>query len=459
MPSPESSSARRLVNNLSASVFARGSNAIHRIAIIPLLLWFLGPEQYGQWLVISAIPSWLSLSNFSLGSVAGNAISLAVARGDCVSARSLYSSTLAMITALSTIGMTMVLGVAWSISSTQGQTISSLAADSTMAILLLSASIFVSFFAEPFTTRLRAVGKAHLGIALSASLPWLESAFSLVALFFFSSLTSLAAATLLSRLAYCLIAWAGSRTAHPELFFRVSDVRAADIPMLLQKGVAYQAFPLGNAFVNQGMLLVVDAALGPRAVAVFGTARTLTRLATQLMDVINHSIWPEMSLLLGVGKLQQAQTVHRAAVASTLATGIASVVFAATIGPWLFDLWTLHTLSVSRALLILFSLSILGQSMWHASYFIHLAANKHEGVAVRYVGGAAVSLLLCYPLTKTWGLYGASLSTLAMDFCMIPYAVTAALQMTGDTLPEFVAGLIPAAKSGVQRARHHFRPS
>ena len=130
MPSPESSSARRLVNNLSASVFARGSNAIHRIAIIPLLLWFLGPEQYGQWLVISAIPSWLSLSNFSLGSVAGNAISLAVARGDCVSARSLYSSTLAMITALSTIGMTIVLGVAWSISSTQGQTISSLAADS-----------------------------------------------------------------------------------------------------------------------------------------------------------------------------------------------------------------------------------------------------------------------------------------------------------------------------------------
>jgi O-antigen/teichoic acid export membrane protein len=170
------------------------------------------------------------------------------------------------------------------------------------------------------------------------------------------------------------------------------------------------------------------------------------------MEVINHSIWPEMSLLLGGGHLQQATAVHRAAVASTLATGFASVAFAAVLGPWIFGVWTLHRLPpVTHSLMAIFALSILAQSMWHASFFVHLAANKHEGAALRFVTGAILAVALCYPLAKIGGLYGAAGSPLILDALMIPHTVCTALQMTGDTLPGFLAGLVPAARAGVSR--------
>ena len=448
--------ANRIGRNLSASFVARFSSSLHRVAIVPLFIWFLGPPRYGEWLVLSAIPSWLTLSNISLGSVAGNAIALRVAEGRLVDARRAYSSALAAITGLSLCGLGIVFATACYFAAAPIATGGGgLSADSLTAILLLSASILVSFFAELFTTRLRAVGKAHVGIGLSATLPWLEAGFSALALWVQPTqptFTSLAAAILASRVVYNCIAWASSRHAHPELYFCRQDVHAAEMPALLQKGLAYQAFPLGHALVNQGLLLVVNAVLGPIAVVVFGTARTLARIGTQIMEVINHSIWPEMSLLLGGGHLQQATAVHRAAVASTLATGFASVAFAALLGPWIFGVWTLHRLPpVTHSLMAIFALSILAQSMWHASFFVHLAANKHEGAALRFVAGAILAVALCYPLAKIGGLYGAAGSPLILDALMIPHTVCTALQMTGDTLPGFLAGLVPAAWAGVCR--------
>ena len=139
--------ANRIGRNLSASFVARFSSSLHRVAIAPLFIWFLGPPRYGEWLVLSAIPSWLSLSNISLGSVAGNAIALRVAEGRLVDARRAYSSALAAITGLSLCGLGIVFAAACYFAvapiATGG---GGLSADSLTAILLLSASIFVSFF-------------------------------------------------------------------------------------------------------------------------------------------------------------------------------------------------------------------------------------------------------------------------------------------------------------------------
>jgi O-antigen/teichoic acid export membrane protein len=450
--------AGRLTRNLSASLLAKASVSIYRVAVIPLLIWFLGAERYGEWLLLSAIPSWLALSSFSLGSVAANAMTLHAAKGEHREARGIYSTTLVALAAFSVSGTLLAGGILWlawaGALTLPGQSFD-VSGSTLLAIALLCCSVFVSFFAEPFVARLRAVGQADIGIALGGTMPWIEAACCGVALMVRADFVSLAMATLIARCLYVCVNWWFSRRAHEELRFCWRDVQTSLVAPLLSKGIAYQALPLGHALSNQAMLMVVGAAIGPLAVAVFGTARTMIRLGTQAMELINFAVWPEMSLLLGAGDYMQAAALHRAAAAFTISAGVATALGAALVGPWVFDVWTLHELSVTHGLMAVFGLSMLLQSLWHASLIVQLAANQHEGVAWRYVGGALLAVLLCYPLGRMWGLYGAAGSTLIVDALLIPYSLAKALTITHDTMVEFVGGLLPAIRAGLSRARRH----
>jgi len=446
----------RLSRNLSASLLAKASASLYRIAIIPLLIWFLGVEQYGEWLLLSAVPSWLALSNFSIGSIAANAMTLHAAEGNYRESRRVFSTTLVALALFAAAGLVIACMLVWlvwaGIIVLPGQTPAA-AHGTAVAIALLCGSVVVSFFAEPFAARLRAAGRADVGIAVGGTMPWIEAACCLAALAVKADFISLAVATFVSRCLFVALNWLISRSAHPELYFSWPDVRASLVLPLLSKGLAYQALPLGHALSNQAMLWVVGAAIGPLAVAVFGTARTMVRLGTQAMELINFAVWPELSLLIGARNHLQAAVLHRAAATFTIGAGIATAIGVTVAGPAVFSIWTLHELSVTHGLMAIFGLSMLLQSLWHSSLIVQLAANEHEGVAVRYVLAALVAVLLCYPLGRFWGIYGAASSTLIVDAILIPYSIAKALKITNDTLPEFAGGLLPAARTGVARMR------
>lgn len=446
----------RLTRNFSASLLSKASVAVCRVGLVPVLLSFLGAEQYGKWLLLSAVPSWLALSNCSIGSVAGNAMTLHAAEGNYHESRRVFSTTLVALALFAGVGLIIACVLVWlvwtEIVVLPGQTPAAAHATA-VAIALLCGSVFVSFFAEPFAARLRAAGRADLGIAAGGMMPWIEAACCLAALAMKADFVSLAVATFVSRCLFVALNWVISRSAHRQLYFSWPDVRASLVFPLLSKGLAYQALPLGHALSNQAMLWVVGAAIGPLAVAVFGTARTMVRLGTQVMELINSAVWPELSLLLGARNHRHAAALHRGAAAFTIGAGLATAIGVTVAGPAVFQIWTLHELSVSHGLMAIFGISMMLQSLWHASLIVQLAANQHEGVAVRYVLAALLAVLLCYPLGSLCGIYGAACSTLIIDAILIPYSIVKALKITHDTLPEFAGGLLPAARAGVARMR------
>jgi O-antigen/teichoic acid export membrane protein len=448
-------SAGRLKRNFAASFVAKGSAAAYRIAVVPLLLWHLGAERYGDWLVLSALPSWLALSSFSLGSVASSEIALEVARGDELGAKRTFSTTLAALLLVSVVGIAIVGVFLFLIASGSfGVDLLRFHAWSELATIgMLAVAVFVSLFAEPFAAKMRAAGRADLGIQLNAALPWIELACSAVALTVSATIVSLAAATLVSRLIFVVYSWRVSQKANAGIYFQWASVRVDRVWPLLRKGVAYQALPLGHALSNQAMIMVVAAALGPVAVAVFGTARTMARLGVQGMELINFAVWPEMTLLLGGRDYARAAAVHRAAAAYTVAAGAITAVGAITVGPWLFKTWTVGELSVTHSLMAMFGAAIMLQSIWHASLIVQLAVNEHEGVAVRYVIGSLAAVICCWPLSQAFGLYGAAASSMVIDAILIPYCLVKALVITHDTLPQFLAGLVPAARYGLDIVR------
>ncbi len=99
----------------------------------------------------------------------------------------------------------------------------------------------------------------------------------------------------------------------PWIRFGMRHAQWAVIRRLTGPALSFMSFPLVNALSLQGVLVVIGYVMGPIAVVTFNTARTISRSAAQGMNLINNSIWPEMSAAFGAGAMDVARMLHRRA--------------------------------------------------------------------------------------------------------------------------------------------------
>ena len=208
--------------------------------------------------------------------------------------------------------------------------------------------------------------------------------------------------------------------------------------------------PIGNATLFQGSLLVVNACLGPTSVVIFGTVRTLTRAAWQLMNMINQTVAPELNRLLGANDCERARRLHRISVFTSLLCGWLLILVILALGPSIYRYWTARQLIVDRPLLALFCISILTNSLWLTSSTVLLSTNKHEGLAWRYLCGSMVNIPLCYTLSKIFGIQGAAISPVVIDCLLIPYVLKKSLSLTHDSLGAFLRSLVRKPTQGIR---------
>ena len=433
-----------VARNLMAQVWTRlVSNVGVRLLQVPLLLSALGQDDYGRWLVVSIIPAWLTLLNMGIGTVSGNALVMEVAAGDMSAARKTYAD--AMSVTLRIIATAIPLLAAF-IFIFPGLFFSELSAskriEATWGILLLCISVLVTFVTDIHATKLRAAGKADVAAFLLGGQLWLELVFILVAIHFSPRLDYLGTANLISTLIYAWATWSLGRSMLPDIRYLPAQSDKSGRLSLLKKGAIYQSFPLGHAIILQGQLLVVHQTMGAASVAVFSTARTLVRLVSQGVEMVNHSVWPELSRLFGAGDLKSAARLHRTSVSTALILSAGGAIFLWFFGAGLYALWTHEILQIDPNLLLPLLITIPLGACWYTSSMVSLSCNEYEGLTKRFLGASLASHLFCWWFSLSFGLPGTALSPLIADAIMIPYVLRQSLRLTGDDRPGLLVRFI-----------------
>lgn len=433
---------KSLAKNLGAGIWSRSSTILFRLIQVPLIISVLGVEDYGRWLVLYSLPSWLTLANMGFGSVASNEMVMSVANGDMTKARQVFSTALAII-AMIGLGCMIIISagaffVPWE---------HFLKADASrhtefsFAVIYLALTIFISFSSEVFGGRFRAARKAHLRVVLTSFLPWISLLGMVIILQFTKRFDYLALSQLIATIIFFFIYQWTSWRVLPDLSFSVKQIQFSHSKFLLKKGVAFQAFPLGNALIFQGNIIIVQSVLGPGAVALFGTARTLVRTINQAMEMINQAIWPEMSHLFGAKNFNKAAKLHRTGVMMSISLSLIGLIVLSLFGKTLYGFWVGKSMELPQYLLLLFLLPIPFNALWLTSSVVHMASNRHEGLAVRYLIATVISAIACAILSYTLGIEGAAFSTLIADVILIPYVLKRSLDLTKDNSHDFYAGV------------------
>ena len=444
---------RRLVLGFLSNWISRLAGTIIQLVQVPVFLHFWSMSLYGDWLLVNAIPSYLSFSNIGFGSVAGNEMTMMMGRKDQEGALRVFQSCwwLIVVICSAITGLFAAALVLLPVARWLNVTVMT-ASDAKWVIFFLGTAVLFGQLEQLLQSAYTCVGKYPYATFLRSIITLIAFGAMLVpvALGHGPRLTALAFSTCNASGAL-ILAFTAKRDI-PWLRFGWEYARFDEIRRLFAPAVAFMGFPIGNALNLQGTLLAVGHVMGPADVVIFSTARTVSRVALQMVQMVNTTFWPELSSSFGAGNMPLVRSLHRRS--CQLALGIAVLLIAVmmTIGPWFLTHWTAHKVPPSRRLLFLLLVSVMLYSLWSTSSTLMAAINQHRRLSLNYVIATGLTIVATVLLAKQFGLLGAAGSLILSEVIMDIYVLPASLRISQDSWGGFMRALLHVPDSLTPRA-------
>ena len=404
----------RVLAGLGANASGQILTTIIQLASVPVFLHFWSVEQYGQWLLLSALPAYLALGDLGLGTVAMNRMTMLHARGELAASNVVFQTALLMTTLMAVVLFTLSFLVVWLLP------VGLLGPDGARGtMLLLVLGVLLNLYSSLFDAVFRASGQFATGTYLINFARLVEWLGGLIALWRWGSMVAVASGLLAGRLLVMLpLQWFAARRC-PAYPWSMRDASRHDLRQMLRPALLFLTFPLGNALTIQGTSVVVGASLGPAALAAFNTYRTLSRLPIQLLTTLSRALWPEISRAYGAGDRTLLRSIYRhGTLLSLVGCGVACLIIFAVARPAL-GLWTHGSIAFDPLLLALFLLTAFGNCAWQVGQVVLSATNKHEGLAATYILASVLGIGLAAAMPAGWGLPGKALAVGVFELILL----------------------------------------
>lgn len=399
--------AVRLGRTLSANAYGQVVTIAVQLALVPLLLHAWGTQVYGAWLLLSAIPFYLTFSDFGFTFVAKNAMVMAVAGGRRDAARAIFQSIFALLCVAAPVLMVSSLAATFlpaAVRLLPATTVGLPAARVTL--LLLIANVLLYQFFLLICAGIRSENRPASEAVWAASARLAEGAAVALAALGGGGIMAAAGAMLFARVLFLLGGYHWLRRRSAWLRLGLTHARRATLAPLCGPALAYMMMPLAQALLLQGTLLVVGATLGTAATVVFATSRTVARLGTAGINMINNSVVREYAALEGAGKRSASMHLFRAQARTTVVLTAGYALAVLSIAPLGLPLLTHGTVTVVQPFFAFLVAAVVAEMLWSALFTPMAAVNRHRGIVQLFVLLAAGAVAAAYLAAVPLGLSG-----------------------------------------------------
>ncbi|MHC4044517.1 lipopolysaccharide biosynthesis protein [Bradyrhizobium sp. 23AC] len=410
---------KRVSIGVAANVYDKLVIAGVQLLIVPVLAVHWGVEAYGAWVILAAVPSFLSVSDLGFATAAGNQMTMLAARGRHADTVRVFQSAWVVILASSLLAVLGALLIVWGIPSAVWPSFSSMTPSATRVTLsLLIVYAIVSLQGSIFMAGFRCAGLFALGAFWSANTILFENV-CMVAVVVLGYGPEYAAVTLVvARFLALLVQNLLLRINVPWLKIGFEKADRVEALGLLKPALAVLAVPLGQAAFLQGTTLALGAALSSAAVPVFTATRTFSRIGIQLTQLLTHAIMPEFSAAVARKDRRSEFLIVLLTVSVALAVALPFAILLVLFGPQLIALWTRQLIIPSRELIALMALTVVLGGFWNPLSNLILAINRHAGFAFPFLLLSALTMPVTFVCSRIMGPTGAALSVAFLDVIM-----------------------------------------
>ena len=421
----------RILKGIGAQGFTQVVQIFIRLAEVPLLLSFWGAQLYGEWLMLSAIPAYLSIGDGGFATAACREMTIRGGASDKAGVRAVFQATWLLLIAVS-IAMGLVvfgfvqtapLGEWFGFSAMKDPEIK-------IVLLLLVIYVLAGFQGGLLNGGFWVMGRYSSGMYFVAVMQFLEFGGLTTAVVFGGGPIQAACGYLSGRLLGTGLMWIGQRRVSPWLRHGVSYASFLELRRLVVPALASLAFPLGNALNIQGMRLVVGMALGPSAVAVFVPLRTLSRIVMQPGSIINRLIEPELALAFGADNISLFRLIFARSCQYALWGCIGVCILVGISAHWIFPVWTSGKVALDWPTYVVLLVSGLINGIWYTALMVPYSTNRLGRIALFYAliyGATAIGF--GYLWAARLGIGGAALALLLAEAIMAVVVINVSSRM------------------------------
>jgi O-antigen/teichoic acid export membrane protein len=408
-----------------------------------LLLHFWGKYLYGDWIVMSALPSYLSMGDLGFVAATCNEMAALVATGDWQSARRVFQTTTFLVAFVALLGISAAVVLTHSTpaihllklsQAAQGDVALIVSLFSTYVVLVTVTNVlYAGFFCN---------GKYALGTSLTAAIRLFEFFLLTIAVCRRGSPVAAVISLVAGRTIGNIGIYTILRHATPLLGTGIGLPDTSAIRRLLPSALAFALFPVGNALNLQGMVVVLGTTLGSSTVAVFSTIRTLTRFPSQIVNSINGIVQPEIASAFGRGNTPLIRQIHRVSFQITLWLSVFAALALSALGGIILHVWTRGRIPLDRPLLIVLLAASAVNMLWQSSLMTAYATSRHKRMAARYALINSLVLTALVGLGRSSNTRSAGALLLGGELGMAIGVIPFALKLTHDRASDFVVEVV-----------------
>ncbi len=401
---------RRIIAGIGAGSFGMAINTGIQFVSLPLFLHFWNTSTYGVWLMLSAIPAYLSMADVGMVTAAGNRMTMAQGKGDPAEANRVFQSTSVLIVSIcASLAVLIVPLILW-------MPLHWLhSVDQRMALSFLCLNVLITLISGLPESIFRSTQRYAFGTLLGNTVRLAEWCGSMLGLALVGSYAAVALGGLVVRILGLLTGIMLTRTNNKGIEWGVKHAMRREVVLMIKPALSFMAFPLANAFSFQSLTLLVGNVFGPSTVAIFNTYRTIARVSVQITAIFSHSLWPEFSRLFAANNPQAIEKLFRQA---NLLGGAQAVLLSIVLyfsAPWLIHVWTHAAIPfVPVLMLLMLSYACVG-GLWHISRILLMSTNQHSSLAYWALATGALSIVLSWILSHILGLSGVVVAMLLSE--------------------------------------------
>lgn len=404
------SSVRRIYAALGANLTSQAITVLIQLISVPIFLYYWSVEQYGQWMILTAVPSYFALADFGFLAVTINKMTIVAATNDMVKCNVLFQTAIKLcIYAIVGAAVASIIFVVFVNAGSLSQIDNKIALVALVmcAILAMSSGLVDAVF--------RSSGEFALGLQIANIIRLIEWIGLLVGLFFGRNFLWAALGQLLGRLVGAIMGWKIACWRHPDIRWSIVDASHKEFQEMLKPALSFMLFPVANAINIQGMIIVVGYLFGPAFVVVFSTYRTITRILVQAVTIIGRSLWPEISRSYGEKDIDKVFMLYRRGTFVSIILAASLCIFLSFFGEYFLQLWTTGKVPYEKNIFELFLLMTMVTSFWQMGVVVLSATNSHMMLSMSYLIGAIASVSLVYVTSENLDKYAPILGMICFE--------------------------------------------
>lgn len=410
--------------NIIANLFKILVVFINQILLIPLYLNYWEVDMYADWIVLTAITGFFTMSDAGLNTATNNQFCIRMSQGCKDECNSLIINNFVIVM---TIFITAISIATFLILFVDLKEILSIKSFSSQEVYILVIILVSQVFVQMLSTILNAIYNASHLASRATYLDNFARLGNAIAIFI----------GIVCQLSVCIIAFCGIIPYIICLLFKFIDSRrifsvrfsrnSFSYPLLKKiviPSVSYLSFPIGNAFIFQCFTVIVNNYFGATVLVCFNTSRTMANFVRSIVQAIAHAVKPEFSIMFGLGNKEHLKRLLKRCIVMCLIVALFSALFIESFGEPIYNAWTAGKVLFNRCLISILLFATIVNALWESSSVAMTATNNYTRLGLIYIVSTVLSTLIAY-VGCNWNMsiYYVAFSLVIADLTMAIYSL------------------------------------